>query len=303
MTTLHLKSKRPRIDPGDRLFYAMVNVCMMLVFLVVLYPLLFVVSSSFSSPQAVLAGKVTLLPVDLSLEGFRTVFRNKDVFIGYYNSLRYMILGTFINVAMTMSAAYPFAMRKMPFKKTFTFIFTFTMFFGGGLIPNYILMKDIGLIDTIWVMVLPGAISIYNMIIARTFIQHSLPQELFEAASIDGCSEARMFFGIVLPLSKAVIAVIALYYAVGHWNEYFSAFIYLNSRWMYPLQLFLREILVANTADPSLMIDPELLVAQQGMADLLKYSLIVVASVPMMLIYPFAQKHFVKGVMIGSIKG
>ncbi len=288
---------------GDKVFYGIIYLFMLLILVIVGYPLLYVVSSSFSSPGAVLSGKVLLWPVEPSLEGYIAVFKNQDVLIGYYNSARYMVMGTFINVVMTMFAAYPLAMKEMPCRGAVTFLFTFTMFFGGGLIPNYMLMNSLHLIDTTFVMIIPGAIAVYNMIIARTFIQSSIPREMFEASQIDGCGEGRYFFSFVLPLSKPVIAVIALYYAVGHWNAYFNAFLYLNSRWMYPLQLFLREILVANTFDPSMSVDPELLVQRQGMADLLKYSLIVVASAPMMLIYPFAQKYFVKGVMIGSVKG
>jgi multiple sugar transport system permease protein/putative aldouronate transport system permease protein len=214
-----------------------------------------------------------------------------------------MVIGTFVNVAATMIAAYPLSRRDMPFRGLCMFLFTFTMFFSGGLVPNYILMQKLNLIDTAAAMILPGAISVYNMIITRTFIQNSIPAELMEASFIDGCNDIRYFFSMVLPLSKAVIAVISLYYAVGHWNAYFDAFIYLNSRRLYPLQLFLREILVANTIDPSLTVDPELHEQKQGLADLLKYSLIVVSTVPMLIIYPFVQKYFIKGVMIGSLKG
>jgi multiple sugar transport system permease protein/putative aldouronate transport system permease protein len=296
-------SHKIHISRGDRTFYFLINTGLTLILLVVLYPLLYVLSSSFSSPAAVLSGRVVLWPVDFSLDGYTTVFKNRDVFIGYYNSFRYMIMGTTINVAATMIAAYPLSRKDTPFRNLWMFLFTFTMFFGGGLIPNYMLMMDLKLIDTAWVMMIPGAISVWNMIIARTFIQHSIPGELLEAAEIDGCSDARYFFVMVLPLSKAVIAVIALYYAVGHWNAYFDALIYLNRRTLYPLQLFLREILVINTFDPAFIIDPELMVKKQGLADLLKYSLIIVATVPMLIIYPFAQRYFIKGVMIGSLKG
>jgi len=292
-----------RSSRGDVAFYAIVDTAMMAVLLVVLYPLIFVLSSSFSSPSAVMTGRVVLWPVDFSLEGYAAVFRNRDVLTGYVNSVLYMSVGTLLNVAATMIAAYPLSRKDTPLRKTFTFLFAFTMFFSGGLIPNYILMRGLGLIDTFWVMVLPGAIGVWNLIVARTFIQNSIPAELFEAASIDGCSDARYFRAVILPLSKAVIAVIALYYAVGHWNAFFDALIYLNKRALYPLQLFLREVLVANTINPALEIDPELLERKQGMADLLKYSLIVVSTVPMLAVYPFAQKYFVKGAMVGSLKG
>ena len=183
------------------------------------------------------------------------------------------------------------------------FLFTFTMYFSGGLIPNYLLMRDLHLIDTLFAIILPGAISTYNMIIARTFIQSSIPQEMLEAARVDGCSDARYFFQMVLPLSKAIIAVIALYYAVGHWNAWFDAFIYLNTREKYPLQLILREILVSNQLDNNLSMDADARRKMQGMVDLMKYSLIVISSVPVMCLYPLVQKYFIKGVMIGSLKG
>ena len=295
--------KDKRLPNGDQVFYLIVNIFATLILIIILYPLIYILSASFSSPKAVQSGLVILWPVDLSLEGYITVFKEKDVFIGFYNSLRYMIIGTSINVAATMVAAYPLARKDMPFRGFFMFLFTFTMFFNGGLIPNYILMQNLKIIDKIWAIVLPGAVAVWNLIIARTFIQTTIPAELLEAATIDGCSDARYFFKIVLPLSKAVIAVIALYYAVGHWNAYFNAFIYLNSRNMYPLQLILREILISNTIDPSLVTDPELLEKKEGLADLLKYSLIVISTVPMLISYPLIQKYFTKGVMIGSLKG
>jgi multiple sugar transport system permease protein/putative aldouronate transport system permease protein len=185
----------------------------------------------------------------------------------------------------------------------FMFMFTFTMFFSGGLIPGYILVRSLNMVNTMWALIIPGSMSVFNMIIARTFLQTSIPNEMLEAAQVDGCGDIRYFFQMVLPLSKAIVAVIALYYAIGHWNSWFAAFIYLHDRSRYPLQLILREILVINTLDADRTMDPELLRKLQGIADLLKYSLIVVASVPVMLVYPFAQKYFVKGVMIGSLKG
>ena len=211
-------------------------------------------------------------------------------------------MGTTVNVIMTMVCAYPLSRRDMPYRGFFMFLFTFTMFFGGGMVPTYMLMSQLKLIDNPLVMILPGMIGVYNMILARTFMQN-LPYELFEAAEIDGCSDAYYFWRMVLPLSKACIAVIALYYAVGHWNAYFNAFLYLNDRNKYPLSLFLREILVNNQMTESMDIDPDILERKQGLADVLKYSLILVSTVPVLCVYPFAQKYFVQGVMIGSLKG
>ncbi len=303
MITRSTRRLRIQLSTGDRVFYFLVNLFALFMFVVVLYPLIYVVSSSFSSPDAVLSGKVVFLPVEFSLEGYKTVFGYQDVLTGYMNTILYTVLGTTINIIMTLICAYPLARKTLPFRNFFMFLFTFTMFFGGGLIPSYLLMRDLHMINTIWAIVIPGAISVYNMIIARTYMQTSIPGEMLEAAQVDGCSDARYFFQMVLPLSKAMIAVIALYYAVGHWNGWFNAFIYLNDRGKYPLQLFLREILIANTFDPDSTMDPELLQKMRGMSDLLKYSLIVVSSAPVMLLYPFAQKYFIKGVMIGSLKG
>lgn len=295
--------KKKAICWEDRIFYCITGIVVTFILLVVLYPLIYIVSSSFSSPSAVSAGKVVLFPVDFSLEGYKAVFKNKDIVSGYLNTIYYALAGTFINVALTMFAAYPLARTDLPGKNKIMFIFTFTMFFSGGMIPSYMLVKDLGLMDTRWAILLPGALSVYNMIITRTFIQSSIPKEMLEASQIDGCNDIQYFFKIVLPLSKPVLAVITLFYVVGHWNAYFNAFLYLTDRKLYPLQIILREILIVNSIDPSMVVDEALLTAKQGIADLLKYSLIVVSVVPMLIIYPFIQKHFAKGMMIGSVKG
>ena len=292
-----------RTTRRDRFFYGLINVLLLLLTLVVLYPLVYIVSSSFSSPAAVSAGKVVLWPVDFSLRGYQAVFDYQPVYTGYANTIFYTVFGTLINVVMTISAAYALARKSLPGRGFFSFLFTFTMLFSGGLIPNYLLMKDLGIINTRWAMLLPGAISAYNLIVTRTFIQNTIPDELLEAAQIDGCSDIQFFFRFVLPLSKAVLAVITLFYAVGHWNAYFNAFIYLNKRSLYPLQIYLREILIMNSVDAEMVVDTELQQAMQGMADLLKYSLIVVSYAPILCAYPFLQRYFIKGVMIGSLKG
>jgi multiple sugar transport system permease protein/putative aldouronate transport system permease protein len=272
-------------------------------FLVVFYPLVYIVSSSFSSPDAVAAGKVVLWPVEPSLEGYKAVFDNNMIGIGYFNSVVYAVFGTLINLSLTMVTAYALACPTLPWRNGIMLLFTFTMLFDGGMIPNYILLRNLGMLNTRWAMLIPGAIGIYNMIITRTFIGNSIPMELREAADMDGCSDIQYFWHCVLPLSKAVIAVITLYYAVAHWNSYFNAFLYLMDKKLFPLQIVLRDILIANTIDAGAIVDPELMAAKQGLADLLKYSLIITASLPVMMIYPFIQKYFIHGVMIGSIKG
>lgn len=296
------KAMRVRSTRSDQLFYLCVYVVLAILSLMVLYPLVYIVSNSFSSPSAVLAGKVVLWPVDFSLEGYLAVFSNKNIGIGYRNTIMYTICGTFVNVLMTMVCAYPLASKDLPHRGKIMFLFTFTMFFSGGMIPNYLLMRDLKLLNNPIVLILPTMITVYNMIIARSFIQ-SLPYDLYEAATVDGCSDIRYFIQMVLPLSKACMAVLALYYAVGHWNSYFNAFLYISDRNKYPLSLFLREILISNQMSESMNIDPELLERKQGLADVLKYSLIIVSMVPILCVYPFVQKYFVKGVMIGSLKG
>lgn len=287
---------------GDRIFYRVNAILLTLLTLSVLYPIIYVLANSFSSPAAVSSGKVYLWPLDPSVEGYRRVLENPNILSGFLNSVFYTVVGTAINLAMTMIAAYPMARKDLPLRSFFSVLFAFTMLFGGGMIPNYILIMKLGMLNTRWALLLPGALSVYNMIIARTAMQ-SLPDELLEAAYIDGCSDARYFVRIVLPLSGATIAVLALYYAVGHWNSYFSAFMYLSDRSKYPLQIVLREILIMGQIAESDITDLDSAERIQGLSQLLRYALIVISSAPMMLIYPFVQKYFVKGVMIGSLKG
>jgi multiple sugar transport system permease protein/putative aldouronate transport system permease protein len=298
-----MKAHAMRLPLEDKIYYAVIYVFAILLLLLVLYPIIYIVSASFSSPFAVSSGQVTFLPVDPVIQGYQAVFKDSRILTGYRNTLFYTVFGTLINVFMTLICAYPLARKGLPFRRALTFFFTFTMLFGGGMIPNYLLLRDLHMLNTVWAMLIPGAISVYSMIITRTFISTSIPDELLEATQIDGCSDFKFFFRFVLPLSKAVIAVIAMQYAVGHWNAYFNAFIYLTRKELYPLQVFLREILVMNQIAANNIVDPEAAVAMQGLADLLKYSLIVISSAPILCIYPFFQKYFVKGVMIGSVKG
>ena len=286
---------------GDRLFYTISYLLVGLLTILVLYPIVYVVSASFSSPEAVTRGQVWLLPVDFSLKGYTAVLKYKDVWIGYRNTIFYTVVGTLLNIGMTMACAYPLSRKRLHGKGPIMFLFTFTMLFSGGMIPNYILMRNLKIMNTVWVMLLPGCMSVYNMIVARTYIQSNIPDELLEASRMDGCGDTRFFFQIVLPLSKAVVAVLMLWYAVGHWNSYFNAFLYLSDKELFPLQLFLKNVLVQN--DFATMIDPELAEQMTEMRNLIKYALIVVSTAPLFAFYPFVQKYFVKGVMIGSVKG
>ena len=297
------KVKKAKHTVSDRRFEVILVLILCIIGIAIAYPLVYVLSSSFSSPSAVMSGKVWLLSVDFSLDGYRAIFKNNQVLIGYRNSLFYMVVGTFINVVMTLLAAYPLSRTDLPGQGPIMLIFTFTMIFSGGMIPTYLVIKDLHMLNTVWSMMIPGAISVNNMIITRTFIRNSIPQEMLEAAKIDGCNDIQYFFHMVLRLSGSVIAVITLYYAIAHWNAYFNAFMYLSDQNLYPLQLFLRDILISNKVDASMVIVDDVAAAKEGLSELLKYSLIVVAILPVMVIYPFVQKHFVKGVMIGSVKG
>ena len=297
------EKKKIKLSRDDRIFYIAVNIIMAIVLIVVLWPLIFIVSSSFSSKEAVLAGRVFLLPVDFSLEGYKAVFSTGEVLTGYRNTIFYTVVGTFLNVLLTMVGAYPLSRKDLPYRKVLMFLFTFTMIFSGGMIPTYILVSELGLLNSPLAMILPGALSVYNLIIARSFIETNIPHEVFEAAVIDGCSDFKYFCKVLFPLSGSVVAVLTLSFAVAHWNSYFNAFLYITDSKLYPLQLVLRNILIANQVDSAMVTDFDAMTSKQGLADLMKYSLIVVSSVPVLILYPFVQKHFVKGVMIGSVKG
>ncbi|MDI4647089.1 MULTISPECIES: carbohydrate ABC transporter permease [Cohnella] len=290
-------------SPGDRIFNVATYLYLAIVFVLVAYPLIYVVSASFSAPSAVISGKVWLWPVEPTLNGYEAVFKNKQLVSGFANSLFYMVAGTLINLVMTVMAAFPLSRKELFGRNLFMAIFLFTMLFSGGLIPTFLLVRDLGLLDTRWAMILPVALSVWNLIITRTYFQATIPDELYEAASMDGCTDFRFLLRMALPLSAPILAVMALYYGVGHWNSYFNALIYLKSPDLQPLQIILRNILVLNQLDPTMMQDFEVLQRKQGLADIVKYAVIVVASLPVLLIYPFVQKYFVRGIMIGAIKG
>lgn len=289
-------------ENGDRVFDIINTLILSIILLLVLYPLIFVVVASISDPLLVVKGKIWILPRGLNIQGYKKVFENDAIIIGYLNTIMYTVLGTSINLVMTTLGAFPLSRKDLYGKNIFTAYFVFTMFFSGGLIPTYIVIKSLGLYNNIWVMVIPGAVSVFNMIIMRTFFQLTIPEELYEAAFMDGCSYTRVLFKIVLPLSMPVIAVMILFYGVGHWNSFFNALIYLKSREKYPLQLILREILLANQMDN--MVDMNESSTQKIlMEESIKYASIIVSSIPVLLLYPFLQKYFVQGVMIGAIKG
>lgn len=289
-------------NASDKLFTFFNTIFLIGVLLIVFYPLVYIFSASLSSPSAVLSGKVWLWPVEITLEGYKAVFEYKRVWMGFANSLFYTTFGTLLNVAITVMGAYALSRKDLVGRNLIMALCVFTMLFQAGIIPNYIVVNDLGLLNTRWAMILPTALSVWNLIIARTFFQMTIPDELLEASQIDGCGNFRFFFKIVIPLSAPIIAVLALFYAVGHWNQYFQALIYIRDTNLFPLQIILRDILVRNEVDASMIADVRVAAEQDGLRQLLKYSLIVIASVPVLVIFPFVQKHFVKGVMIGSIK-
>ncbi|SFF16959.1 putative aldouronate transport system permease protein [Paenibacillus catalpae] len=292
----------------DKIFLVLNYMFVFLAFLVVFYPLIYIVSASISNPKLVGSGEMWLWPKGITFDGYARVFQNSNIWTGYGNTILYTVVGTAINLAVTLPAAYALSRKDFTGRHFFMGLFMVTMFFGGGLVPTYLLVKELHLINTIWAIVLPSAASIWNIIVARTFFQSSLPRELQEAAQIDGCTNLRLFMKIILPLSMPIIAVMALFYGVGNWNSYFSALIYLNEAAKYPLQLVLRQILVLQetAAQGSGAMDSSTASALNSKAEiaaLVKYAVIIVATVPVIAIYPFLQRYFVQGVMIGSVKG
>ena len=290
------QSRSDRVFDGVNVFFLTVILCL------TLYPLIYVLSASVSEPARVMNGEVILLPRGFSATAYTKVFKNKDIWLGYGNTILYTLVGTAINLVMTFFGAYPLSKKDLWGRKVISLLLLFTMYFSGGTIPTYLIIKQLRLVDTFWVMVLPGAIATYNLIVMRTYFVSSIPGELFEAAEIDGAGVMRTILHVVLPLSMPILAVMVLFYAVGHWNSYFNALIYLNSRARYPLQIFLREIVVQNQFSD--MMDTTEGFAEQAMlTESIKYCTIVVASVPMLILYPFITKYFTKGVMLGAIKG
>ena len=285
---------------GERLFTAIVYLFVILVIFIVAYPLYFIIIASLSDSRLVASGQVYLYPKGFTLAGYEAVFNDSRIWTGYRNTLFYASVGTFISMAVTIPAAFALSRKDFYLRKVFMTFFIITMFVRGGLIPTYINLKKFGMINSVWAILVPFCLSVYNMIIARTFFESSIPQELHDAARIDGCGMNQFFFQIVLPLSKAMLSVITLYYLVGKWNEYFNPLVYLNDAAKQPLQVVLREILIRNQAFESGLSGGD---AAQQVTDLIKYAVIIVSTAPLLIIYPFIQKYFEKGVMIGSVKG
>lgn len=291
-----------RNSSSDNAFDVLNTIFLVAFSLVIFYPLIVVLSSSFSNPTALMAGKVLLFPIKPTLDGYRAVIYHPDIWVGIKNSVLYTVIGTIVNLVVTVLAAYPLSRKDFTSRGWISLFFAFTMWFHGGLIPMFLLIKNMGLYNNPAVMILPLAMNVWNMIIVRTYFQSNISDDLLEVAKLDGCSDVRFLTQIAVPLSKPVIAVVALYYAVANWNIYSHAYIYLNNQEYQPIQVVLRDILLLNTTQ-EISVDVTKMAKSEQLSELLKYSLVVTASIPMVLIYPFVQKHFVKGIMVGSVKG
>lgn len=294
-----------RETKSDGIFNVANTLFLLLLMLVILYPLVYIVSASISDPNLVGSGKMWLLPKGITFEGYERALQNQEIWMGYRNTLLYTVCGVSINLFVTLLCAYALSDKDLLGRNAVTFMIVFTMFFSGGLIPTYLLVKQLGMVNTVWALLIPNAASAMNIIVARTFFQSNVPPTLKEAAEIDGCSEIGLFLRIVMPISKPIVAVMALYYGVGHWNQYFNALLYISDRDLFPIQLILREILVLNEMSSQLMQTTDNLEAaleQARISNLMKYVIMIISALPMLIIYPFLQRYFVKGMLIGSIK-
>lgn len=289
---------------SDRTFEILNITFVSLIVIVIVYPLLFVISASISDPLAVSSGKMWLYPVDITFEGYKRILAEGEIWMGYRNTIFYTTVGTLIHLCILLPCAYALSRKELGGKKYFLFFILFTMMFSGGLIPTYLVIKNLGMLDTMWALVIPGVVGAWSILVARAFFQQTIPDSLIEAAKIDGAHEFKIFFKIVIPLSLPIIAVMALFHAVSLWNQYFNALIYLTDRDKYPLQLILREILVVNQMQlgEGSGEQTESLVQQVRTAGLIKYAVIIVSSLPLLIAYPFLQRFFVQGMLIGSVK-
>lgn len=304
-----MNNKLVKDTPADKAFMIFVYIFLIVALFLVLYPLIYIISASISDPNLVNSGEMFLLPKGITFDGYKTIFQNESIWRGYANTIYYTALGTAINLALTLPTAYALSRPDFYGRGIFTSFLIVTMFISGGLIPSYLLIKNLHMLDTVWALVLPGAVSVYNVVVTRTFFQSTIPREMEEAAIIDGCSDFKLFTKVVLPLSTPIIAVMALFYGVGHWNSYFSALIYLSDKTKYPLQMVLREILVLSDMSSNSMnanmteSAAAMLFSKQQLVQVIKYGVMIVSTLPVIMVYPFLQKYFVKGMMIGSVKG
>lgn len=298
---MRFKSKKTLFEAqGDKYYYLINNIIMIVLAIIVIYPLYFIVIASVSNPDAVMNGEVLLFPVKFSLEGYQRLLNESQIWVGYRNTIIYTTLGTALNIFVTIPAGWALSRKNLAYRKFIMWFFIITMFFGGGLIPFYLLVSSLDMIDSPLALIIPSAVSVWNVFMTKAFYESNIPDELLEAAKIDGAGEYRTFLSIILPISKPIIAVMILFYAVGHWNSYFNALIFIQSENLYPLQLVLRDILIV--AQGSGTGDPQTILEQQRIANMIKYSSIIVSSLPIIVLYPFIQKFFEKGFLVGSFK-
>ena len=288
---------------NDKLFDMIAIIISGLLLIITLYPLIYVLSASFSDPVIVTKGELWLLPKGLTLDGYKAIFDYKPIWVGYRNTLFYSVFGTVISLVFTLPCAYALSRHDMKGRNIIMFLFLFTMFFNGGMIPTYMLVRDLKLVNTPWALLLPTILNVFNLIIARTFFESTIPDAMIEAATIDGASNAKTFFSIVLPLSPAIIAVLILYYGLAHWNSYFNAMIYISDQSLQTLQVIIKNIMAAIDVTTTDGLSPEVIAERIKTKELVKYAVVVVSTVPALAIFPFVQKYFVKGVMVGAIKG
>ncbi|MFD2130385.1 carbohydrate ABC transporter permease [Pseudogracilibacillus auburnensis] len=291
---------------SDQAFERINFIFVLMITLIIIYPLIFVISASISDPHAVNTGKMWLWPVDITFDGFIRVFKNKAIWVGYRNTIVYTLIGTCIHLFILLPCAYALSRKELIAKQFFLWFVLFTMLFNGGLIPTYLVVKGLGMVNTMWAIVIPGVIGAWSILVARSFFQQTIPDQLVEASKIDGASDFYLFIKIVLPLSLPIIAVMALFHAVALWNQYFNALIYLSDEKLFPLQLILRQILIVNevSADSAASAagSAQSFADQVKTASLVKYAVIIVSALPLLIVYPFLQRFFVKGVLIGSVK-
>lgn len=299
------RRKGKKLVNQDRIFDGVNRVLMIVLLIVFVWPLWFVLIASISDPAQVWQGNVILMPKNITLDAYKEVIQYETIWIGYRNTILYTVLGTIINLVLTVCGAYPLSRRDFAPRKFLLIILMITMYFSGGLVPSYLVVNKLGLVDTIWAMIIPNAVSMFNIIITRTYFINSIPEELHEATQLDGANTAQYLFKVVLPLSKPILAVITLFYAVGHWNDFYSALIYINSQQLLPLQSVLRKLLLSTqmTLQLTSSMSPDEIMRKTQLAQTLKYSSIIVSTVPVLCLYPLVQKHFVKGIMVGSVKG
>lgn len=298
------KMKKAKTLTSDRMFDIFNYTFLAILLVIVAYPLYYVLIASISDPYEVYAGKTFLLPSKVTFEGYARVFKEKSIATGYINSIYYTVLGTVVSVALIITTGYCVSKKTLPFRKSIMMFYVFTMYFNGGLIPTYLVVAKMGLLNSVWSLILPGGVAVFNVIVCRTFFESSIPEELYEAASIDGSSNLRTFFRIALPLSKPILAVMVIFTMVAYWNDWFTALIYMSEKSKYPLQLALRQILIQSQAMATMMGNMDGGYAEANkITELIKFSSIVVGAVPMLIAYPFVQKYFEKGFMAGAVKG